>query len=124
MWAEKFVAKYGSAMKYWANAGFAGVVVGWLFMVELPALRKDAERREATTAEREDRRMKDYRDERRDGLKHAGESVELLGKTMRSVEEAVSNQTRTLVELQTVTHRNQQRIIDAQMGKSAAKVNE
>ena len=52
---NNFMDKWGSALKYWGNWGFAGLICGYLFMFELPALRKDAKEREQQMYDRSDK---------------------------------------------------------------------
>ena len=111
---NSLVEKYGGMMKYWSQVGFAGVVCGWLFMVELPAMRKDANDREDRIATREEARMKDWREERRQGLSHAESAIGHLGGKLEDVARSVDRQTESFREVQAVTHKNQTRMIELQ----------
>ncbi len=112
-------------IKYLANWGVAAILVGYIFVVELPALRKEnaaretaaATRetaRETAAAAREQERYKEFREDRKAGLAHAEKAVDGITGKLGELKEAIQEQTSTLVKIQEITNKNQERSLKFQ----------
>ena len=99
-----FVEKWGGALKYWGNWGFAGLVCGYFLMIELPAMRKDGVVREDKQYEREEKA-------RSAAISHGDTAIKVVGDKLEELTKAVDRQTSTIIEVQTTTHKNQERMI-------------
>jgi hypothetical protein len=123
MAAQSFMERIGGG-KYWAGAGFAGTVCAWLFMKELPAMRTQADAREAAAAAREDKRTSDAREDKRESLKHAMIGIERFSETNLKFAEAITKNAEAIQELkftlqeeQRKTRDNNSRIAEERMKK-------
>ena len=115
--ALKFADKLSTKVdiiKYLANWGVAAILVGYIFVIELPALRKENVAREAATALREQDRYKEFREDRKAGLAHAEHAVTEIGGKLSALRDAILEQTSTIIRVQEVTHKNQEKTLKVQ----------
>ena len=100
-------------LKYWFSFGAAGLVAGHLLIFELPAQRRDANEREQRAAIREDARSEKVERTREVGIAHGERAIAVLSEKMERIADSVDTQTQTLIEVQSITHKNQERLIQA-----------
>ena len=102
--------------KYWFSFGAAGLVAGHLLIYELPAQRKDATERELRAAEREDRRADKVEKVREAGIAHGQDAITTLATKLEGLTKSVDRNTESFLEVQSITHKNQQKSAPADAG--------